>query len=193
MRVGIWGGLRRVLLCLIGCGASFLANAQSEITVSGKVTDNTGVGLPSVNIIIENTTTGVVSDLDGNFSIQANSNQVLIFRMVGMEEVRQPINGQTSFNITLSESTDILDEVVVTGFQEVERKLFTGASENVKMSDIKIDGLSDVGRVLEGRVAGVSVDNVSGTFGTSPKIRIRGNASFNGNNQPLFVVDGVIL
>lgn len=193
MRVGTWGGLRRLLLCLIGCGASLLSNAQSEITVTGKVTDNTGMGLPSVNIIIENTTTGVVSDLDGNFSIRANPNQVLIFRMVGMEEVRQPINGQTSFDITLSESTDILDEVVVTGFQEVERKLFTGASENVKMSDIKIDGLSDVGRVLEGRVAGVSVDNVSGTFGTSPKIRIRGNASINGNNQPLFVVDGVIL
>ncbi|MFZ1806501.1 MAG: SusC/RagA family TonB-linked outer membrane protein [Cyclobacteriaceae bacterium] len=193
MRVGIWGGLRGALLCLLCIGISLLSNAQSEITVSGKVTDNTGVGLPSVNIIIENTTTGVVSDLDGNFTIQANSNQVLIFRMVGMEEVRQPINGRTSFNITLSESTDILDEVVVTGFQEVERKLFTGASENVKMSDIKIDGLSDVGRVLEGRVAGVSVDNVSGTFGTSPKIRIRGNASINGNNQPLFVVDGVIL
>ncbi|MEP2667402.1 MAG: SusC/RagA family TonB-linked outer membrane protein [Cyclobacteriaceae bacterium] len=193
MRVGAWGGIRRVLFCLIGCTASLLSSAQSEITVSGKVTDNTGVGLPSVNIIIENTTTGVVSDLDGNFTIRATPNQVLIFRMVGMEEVRQPINGQTSFNITLNESTDILDEVVVTGFQEVERKLFTGASENVKMSDIKIDGLSDVGRVLEGRVAGVSVDNVSGTFGTSPKIRIRGNASINGNNQPLFVVDGVIL
>lgn len=193
MRVGAWGGFRRLLFCLIGCTASLISSAQSEITVSGKVTDNTGVGLPSVNIIIENTTNGVVSDLDGNFSIRANPNQVLIFRMVGMEEVRQPINGQTSFNITLNESTDILDEVVVTGFQEVERKLFTGASENVKMSDIKIDGLTDVGRVLEGRVAGVSVDNVSGTFGTSPKIRIRGNASINGNNQPLFVVDGVIL
>ncbi|MCB0492237.1 MAG: SusC/RagA family TonB-linked outer membrane protein [Cyclobacteriaceae bacterium] len=193
MRVGIWGGLRGALFCLLCIGISFISNAQTAITVSGKVTDNTGVGLPSVNILIENTTTGVVSDLDGNFTIQANPNQVLIFRMVGMEEVRQPINGQTSFNITLSESTDILDEVVVTGFQEVERKLFTGASENVKMSDIKIDGLSDVGRVLEGRIAGVSVDNVSGTFGTSPKIRIRGNASINGNNQPLFVVDGVIL
>jgi TonB-linked SusC/RagA family outer membrane protein len=193
MRVGIWGGLRGALLCLLCIGISLISNAQTAITVSGKVTDNKGIGLPSVNILIENTTTGVVSDLDGNFTIQANSNQVLIFRMVGMEEVRQPINGQTTFNITLNESTDILDEVVVTGFQEVERKLFTGASENVKMSDIKIDGLSDVGRVLEGRIAGVSVDNVSGTFGTSPKIRIRGNASINGNNQPLFVVDGVIL
>lgn len=193
MRVGIWGGFTRILLCLVCIGASFTSRAQSELTITGKVTDNKGVGLPSVNIIIENTTTGVVSDIDGNFTIKANSNQVLVFRMVGMEEVRQPINGQTTFNITLNESTDILDEVVVTGFQEVERKLFTGASENVKMSDIKIDGLSDVGRVLEGRIAGVSVDNVSGTFGTSPKIRIRGNASINGNNQPLFVVDGVIL
>jgi len=195
MRVGNWGlnAIRRAVLCLALCCAALFAAAQAPITVSGKVTDNKGVGLPSVNILIENTTTGVVSDYDGNFSIQANSNQTLIFRMVGMVEVRQPINGQRVINVTLQESTSILDEIVVTGFQEVDRKLFTGASENVKMSDIKIDGLSDVGRVLEGRVAGVSVDNVSGTFGTSPKIRIRGNASINGNNQPLFVVDGVIL
>lgn len=193
MRVGIWGGFKKMLLCLICIGAFFTSHAQSELTITGKVSDNKGEGLPGVNILIENTTTGTVSDFDGHFTIKANSNQVLLFRMIGMEEVRQSINGQSSFNITLSESTDILDEVVVTGFQEVERKLFTGASENVKMSDIKMDGLSDVGRVLEGRVAGVSVDNVSGTFGTSPKIRIRGNASINGNNQPLFVVDGVIL
>ncbi|HRX01054.1 MAG TPA: TonB-dependent receptor plug domain-containing protein, partial [Cyclobacteriaceae bacterium] len=103
------------------------------------------------------------------------------------------VNNRTTINVTLAEATSLLDEIIVTGFQEVDRKLFTGASENVKMSEIKIDGLADAGRVLEGRIAGVSVDNVSGTFGTSPKIRIRGNASINGNNQPLFVVDGVIL
>ncbi|HEY5691304.1 MAG TPA: SusC/RagA family TonB-linked outer membrane protein [Cyclobacteriaceae bacterium] len=194
MSVGNWGLkiLRITLLCFLS-GISYLSQAQTEITITGKVTDEKGEPLPSVNVIIENTTTGAVTDLDGAFTIQARSDQVLVFQMIGMETVRQPINGQRTINVILKEATALLDEIIVTGFQEVDRKLFTGASENVKMSEIKIDGLTDVGRVLEGRVAGVSVDNVSGTFGTSPKIRIRGNASINGNNQPLFVVDGVIL
>ncbi|MEQ8423849.1 MAG: carboxypeptidase-like regulatory domain-containing protein, partial [Cyclobacteriaceae bacterium] len=181
-----------VLILLISL-VSLLTYGQSEVTITGKVTDDTGSALPGVTIIIENTSSGTVSNADGSFTLQAASNQVLVFQMIGMQTQRQPINGQTTFNIRLSEEASILDEVIVTGFQEVDRKLFTGASENVKMSDIKIDGMADAGRALEGRVAGVSVDNVSGTFGTSPKIRIRGNASINGNNQPLFVVDGVIL
>ena len=186
-------GWRCALLAMVMLGISSITSGQTQGTVRGKITDNTGQPLPGVNIIIENTTQGTVSDLEGNYTMQAGSNQVLLFQMVGMETVRMQVNNQRVINVRLREATSILDEVVVTGFNEVERKLFTGASENVKMSDIKIDGLVDAGRVLEGRVAGVTVDNVSGTFGTSPKIRIRGNASINGNNQPLFVVDGVIL
>ena len=93
----------------------------------------------------------------------------------------------------MREDVQELGEVVVTGFQEVERKLFTGAAEMVKMENIRQPGMVDASRMLEGQVAGVSVDNVSGTFGTAPRIRIRGNTSINGDNQPLYVVDGVIL
>jgi len=173
--------------------SAFHVHAQTEVIVTGKIVDKTGESLPGVNIIVENTTNGTVSNLEGTYSIQVNSNQVLVFQMVGMESVRRPVNNQSTIDVTMQEATALLDEIIVTGFQEVDRKLFTGASENVKMSEIRIDGMADAGRALEGRVAGVSVDNVSGTFGTSAKIRIRGNASINGNNQPLFVVDGVIL
>lgn len=194
MGVGRWVFLNPRICCYLFVWlTSFSLYAQSEIVVSGKVIDNTGSPLPGVNIIVENTTNGTVTNLDGTFSIQVASDQVLLFQMIGMESIRQTVNGRQTINVTMQEATALLDEIIVTGFQEVDRKLFTGASENVKMSEIKIDGLVDAGRVLEGRVAGVSVDNVSGTFGTSPKIRIRGNASINGNNQPLFVVDGVIL
>ncbi|MCB0489332.1 MAG: SusC/RagA family TonB-linked outer membrane protein [Cyclobacteriaceae bacterium] len=194
MCVGRWAWVLRSIVCwLVWFTIPSSALAQTDIIVSGTVTDNSGAALPGVTIIIENTTTGTVTNLDGTYSIRAASNQVLLFQMVGMEYVRQEVNNRTTINVTLNEATSLLDEIVVTGFQEVDRKLFTGASENVKMSEIKMDGLADAGRVLEGRIAGVSVDNVSGTFGTSPKIRIRGNASINGNNQPLFVVDGVIL
>jgi TonB-linked SusC/RagA family outer membrane protein len=167
--------------------------AQTQRTVSGTVKDAQGEGLPGVAVNIENTTTGTITDLDGNFTLNANDGETLIFTMVGMEPTRLEVSATQNWNIVLQESTEVLQEVVVTGFQEVDRKLFTGSSENVRMADIKIDGVADASRSLEGRVAGVSVENVSGTFGTAPRIRIRGNTSINGNNQPLFVVDGVIL
>ncbi len=166
---------------------------QTQRSVTGNVKDNLGESLPGVAVNIEHTTTGTVTDLDGNFRLQATDGETLIFSMVGMETARLVVSANQNWSLTLKESTALLDEVVVTGFQEVDRKLFTGSSQNVKMSDIKIAGVADASRSLEGRVAGVSVDNVSGSFGTAPKIRIRGNTSINGNNQPLFVVDGVIL
>lgn len=167
-------------------------SAQS-LPVKGVVYDETGQTLIGVTVRIEGTTDGVITDVDGRFEIEVNKGQVLLFTMVSMQSYRITINEQTSVTITLKEETELLDEVVVNGFQEMDRKLFTGSSESLKMSDIESGSITDVSRILEGQVAGVNVDNISGTFGTSPKIRIRGNASINGNNQPLMVVDGVIL
>jgi len=182
------------LLCLgVLVLSTFQLFGQSTITVSGRVVDIENAPLVGVTIQLENTSTGTTTDLNGEYSIQAPANGVLIFSMVSMETMRIPVNTRSNISIVMEESTEMLDEVVVTGFQEVDRKLFTGASESLKMSEVKAGGMMDVSRMLEGQAAGVNVDNVSGTFGTSPKIRIRGNASINGNNQPLFVVDGVIL
>ncbi len=167
--------------------------AFSQSTVNGKVTDTSGEALIGVTVYNENTKQGAITDLDGNYSLQVNRGDVLTFQMVGMQTQQVTIGSQSTIAIALEEEIFVTDEVVITGFQEVDRKLFTGASESLKMDDIRPQGMVDVSRVLEGQVAGVNVDNVSGTFGTSPRIRIRGNASINGNNQPLFVVDGVIL
>jgi TonB-linked SusC/RagA family outer membrane protein len=134
-----------------------------------------------------------VTDLDGNFSLSAKKGDKLTFTMIGMGVETVTITDSKMIKLQLKESATELGEVVVTGFQELNRKLFTGSSESLKMDDIKLAGVTDVSRMLEGQAAGVSVDNVSGTFGSTPRIRIRGNASINGNNQPLFVVDGVIL
>ncbi|MEO9803112.1 MAG: SusC/RagA family TonB-linked outer membrane protein [Reichenbachiella sp.] len=175
----------------------FFLNGQmlaQTLDISGQVVDAKGEAMIGVSVVIENTTTGSITDLDGNFRLKANEGDVLIVRMLGMQEQRLKVTQKNQpFKVKLLEESVALQEVVVNGFQEVDRKLFTGASENLRMADINAEGIVDVSRVLEGRVAGVNVDNVSGTFGSSPKIRIRGNASINGNNQPLFVVDGVIL
>ncbi len=180
----------RVWLLLL---ASLPLLCAGQTIVTGKITDASGEGLIGATIFNEAAERGAVSDIDGNYTISANQGDVLVFQMISMKSQRVTYTGQATINIVLEDDAILTDEVVITGFQEVDRKLFTGASESLQMDDIRPTGMVDVSRVLEGQVAGVSVDNVSGTFGTAPRIRIRGNASINGNNQPLFVVDGVIL
>lgn len=173
---------------------SFSSVSGQGNMVKGTVTSAAdGTGLPGVNILIEGTVKGTTTDLEGNYSITAENSDVLVFKMVGMQTVRVDVGNQSIIDVTLQEESKLLEGVVVTGFQEVDRKLFTGSAERVKLADIQVKSEVDVSRMLEGQVAGVTVDNVSATFGSSPKIRIRGNTSINGNNQPLFVVDGVIL
>ncbi|WP_229254164.1 SusC/RagA family TonB-linked outer membrane protein [Dyadobacter sp. NIV53] len=103
------------------------------------------------------------------------------------------VKAAKSVSIELSEDAVGLQDVVVTGFQQIDKGKFTGSAVTLKADDVKIDGLPDISRSLEGRAAGVSIQNVSGTFGAAPKIRIRGATSLNGDNKPLWVVDGVVL
>ncbi|MFY0600431.1 MAG: SusC/RagA family TonB-linked outer membrane protein [Cyclobacteriaceae bacterium] len=172
---------------------SISAFGQSKQKLSGQVTDENNESLPGVTVQIQNTTEGTITDFDGNFTLNASKGDKISFTMVGMETQVISIKNFAPVSIKLKESATQLTEVVITGFQELDRKLFTGASESLKMDEISLAGATDVSRMLEGRAAGVTVDNVSGTFGAAPKIRIRGNASINGDNQPLIVVDGVIL
>ncbi len=180
-----------LLLSIFGWSAAF----AQEATVRGKVTAAQGEAeLPGVNVSVKGTTQGTITNIDGNYQLAVPSPEdTLIFSFIGYVPLEVPLGGQSTLDVELREDVQELGEVVVTGFQEVERKLFTGAAEMVKMEDIRQPGMVDASRMLEGQVAGVSVENVSGTFGTAPRIRIRGNTSINGDNQPLYVVDGVIL
>ena len=172
----------------------FMQTRAQELTISGKVTDaSNGDELPGVSIRINNSMQGTVTDINGDYTLSASPADTLLFSYVGYNDAREVVGQRQVIDVQLEEQSTELGEVVITGFQEVQRKLFTGSAVNVKMADAKITGMTDATQMLEGRVAGVTVDNVSGTFGTSPKIRIRGNTSINGDNQPLFVVDGVIL
>ena len=186
--------MTKYLLLLFGIAGWSAALAQ-DLTVRGKVTSaQDNENLPGVNVAIKGTTRGTITDIDGNYQLSVPSeSDTLIFSFIGYVPLDVPVGGRSSLDVELREEVQELGEVVVTGFQEVERKLFTGAAALVKMEDIRQPGMVDASRMLEGQVAGVTVDNVSGTFGTAPKIRIRGNTSINGDNQPLYVVDGVIL
>ncbi|RAW01383.1 SusC/RagA family TonB-linked outer membrane protein [Pseudochryseolinea flava] len=186
--------MKKFLLALpLFCIAFVCAQAQ-ERKVSGKVNSaKDGGELPGVSVRIKGTNQGTVTSTDGIYDINASPTDTLQFTFVGFITRDEIVGNRTVINVPMDTETTELDEVVVTGFQEVERKLFTGSTANIKMSEAKIPGMTDASQMLEGRVAGVTVDNISGTFGASPKIRIRGNTSINGDTQPLMVVDGVIL
>lgn len=170
----------------------------AEIVVRGTVSVQGRNGGPAeamagVTVIEKGTTNGASTDADGNFQLRVQDNAVLVFSMIGYKPQEVNVAGQTVINVTLEENISTLEEVVVTGYQTIDRKMFTGAATLLKGDDTKREGVTDVSRMLEGRVAGVSVQNVSGTFGAAPKIRVRGATSITGDNKPLWVVDGIIL
>ncbi len=169
-------------------------SAQQNM-VAGKITDSAGTALPGVSVIVKGTKNGTTTNQQGQFQLGGvPARGTLVISYVGLttQEIGF-VSGQTSINAVLREDAGSLQDVVVTGFQRISKKTFTGAAVTLKAEDVKIDGVIDVSRMLEGRAAGVSVQNVSSTFGSAPKIRIRGATSINGENKPLWVVDGVVL
>jgi TonB-linked SusC/RagA family outer membrane protein len=176
--------------CFILSQEAYSQNKQITGTVVMK-TD--GLPLSAVSIGVKGSKLGTVTDFDGKFSINASSGQVLVFSFQGFKTIEVVVGANTNIKILMQEEISNLDEVVVTGFQKINRKLFTGSAATVKLEDIKLEGVADVSRALQGQVAGVEIENASGTFGTAPIVRIRGNASINGTNRPLWVIDGVVL
>ena len=135
---------------------------------------------------------GTATDIDGNFTLTVPANKsTLIISYVGMKT--KEVKASPNMTITLESNTQQLQEVVVTGMQKMDKRLFTGATTQISADDAKLDGVADISRSLEGKSAGVSVQNVSGTFGTAPKIRVRGATSIYGASKPLWVVDGVVM
>jgi TonB-linked SusC/RagA family outer membrane protein len=174
---------------------SLVCISAQQLRVSGKVVSAKDRSeLPGVNIQIKGTSLGTITTIDGTYELMARRpTDTLVFSFIGYVTREEVVGQRSTINVNLETDATELEEVVITGFQDVEKKLFTGSSVNLKMSDLRITGMADASRMLEGRVAGVTVDNVTGTFGANPKIRIRGNTSINGDTQPLMVVDGVIL
>ncbi|MFJ1390570.1 SusC/RagA family TonB-linked outer membrane protein [Capnocytophaga canimorsus] len=163
--------------------------AQTDI--KGTVTDAKGEPLLGATVILKERNVGVTTDMEGKFTIRGEQGQTLEVSYVGFQMKKVKITSN-NLKITLQEETEQLGEVVVTGYQKIKSRVFTGASASVKMNEIKMDGVADVSRMLEGRVAGLSIQNVTGTFGSAPRINIRGGASIIGNVQPLWVIDGAV-
>jgi TonB-dependent SusC/RagA subfamily outer membrane receptor len=177
------------LLFLLTC--QVMAFGQTR-TVTGKVTDDTNAPLPGVSIVIEGTTTGAITNIDGNYSIELTAGQdILLFSFIGFDNQRVNVAGKTVVNIALQPSNVALDMVVVVGYGTSKRSDLTGAIASISEEKIKASVVANFDQALQGRVAGVQVTQNSGQPGGASSIRIRGASSINGSNEPLYVIDGI--
>ncbi|WP_116770426.1 SusC/RagA family TonB-linked outer membrane protein [Maribacter litoralis] len=180
-------GLLTLLLALV----VHISFAQQK-TVSGTVTDQGGLPLPGVNIVVEGTTTGTQTDFDGNYSIMASQGETLLFTYIGQKAVRQSVGAGSTVNVQMEEDAQALEEVVVTaqGIKR-EKKALGFAVSSVDEEDLESRSEGDVARVLSGKASGVQITAAGGMSGSATNVVVRGLSSFSGSNQALFVVDGV--
>ncbi|GAB3016580.1 SusC/RagA family TonB-linked outer membrane protein [Niabella terrae] len=167
----------------------------TDIDIRGQVKGEDGTPIPGASIIVKGTTLGTSTDEQGRFTLSnVTAGAILEVSATGYKTVEHRVGNAATIQIVLEKQIKDLEEVVIqTGYQTIDRKLFTGSAAKVLAKDVQRNGIPDVSRMLEGQVAGVSIQNVSGTFGAAPKIRIRGATSLSGDNKPLWVVDGIIL
>ncbi len=176
--------------------ASVCASAQPK-RIKGQVLDEAGLSAIGATVVLKgNTSVGTVTDFDGYYVLEnipdaKGQQQYIQVLYMGYKTKEVPLADNLTIQLELD--SEVMDAAVVTGMTTVDKRLFTGASDELKAEEMLLAGVADITRSLEGRSAGVSVQNVSSTFGTAPKIRVRGATSILGDSKPLWVVDGVII
>ncbi len=167
-----------------------LVMAQNR-SVSGKITDDAGMAIPGVNVLVKGTSAGTVSDGDGAYTLSGVSdNSILVFSFIGYVTTEVTVGSRTSVDITLESDLTSLEEVVVVGYGEQKKSLTTGAISSVKSDELVSISNGQIQQALQGRVAGVLVTPNSGSPGSATRVIIRGNGS-NGDAGPLYIIDGV--
>lgn len=193
-RPNIW--LKRVLnftFIVAFLTVTIAATQAQNRTVSGKVTDSSGEGLIGVNILEKGTLNGAVTDIDGNYTISVQENATLVFTYIGFGTQEIAVGSLTTVDLTMEEDYGELDEVVVIGYGSTKKSDLTGAVSSISEKDFNQGALASPQDLLVGRIPGVSVISDNGAPGTGSTIRIRGGSSLSASNNPLFVIDGVVL
>jgi len=182
-----------LLACLMAFLSVTIVFAQ-ERKVTGKVTDpETGDGIPGVNIMIEGTTMGSVSDIEGNYEVDVPADATLVYSYVGYRTAVIEVGDQSVIDVVLQLDVTALEEIVVIGYGTVKKSDLTGAVTSVKEEDFNKGVFISPDALLQGKAPGVHIFNNDGTPGGATTVRIRGNSSVRTGNQPLYVVDGVPL
>jgi len=173
---------------------SFVTFGQSSIVVTGKVTDGNGESVIGASVAVKGTTKGASTDVSGNFKIEVpSSSTVLVVSFVGYDTQEIVVGNKTNFNIVLTSKDNVLEEMVVIGYGTQKKSDLTGSVGVVKQDQLLERPASSLNQALSGRMAGVQVNTNSGRPGGRTTIRVRGFSSINSSNNPLYVVDGVML
>ena len=183
--------MKQKLILFLASMLCMATTALAQTKITGTVlSQEDGEPVIGATVMVQGDKKGTVTDINGKFTINVPSGKKLSISYVGMKTTT--VSPKADMVVKLA-SDGLLEDVVVTGMVKTDKRLFTGATAKIDATSAKIDGMADISRSLEGRAAGVSVQNVSGTFGTAPKIRVRGATSIYGSSKPLWVVDGVIM
>jgi TonB-linked SusC/RagA family outer membrane protein len=174
-------------------GVVITEQAVANVTITGKVTDNTGQPVPGATVTEKGTTNGITTGVDGGYKLSvAGPASVIVVQFIGYAKQEIVVSGQTVINVVLTEDIKAINEVVVVGYGTQKRTTVTGAISSVKASDLQDQQVTRVDDALKGRVTGVSVVQSSGSPGSSPQIRVRGITSRQ-NSDPLYVIDGIVV
>ena len=182
--------MRKLLLSLIAVlGVTCMGFAQNK-TVSGTVTDDAGNPIVGATVIVDGTNSGAMTNVDGQFTVMAPANGTLHISYMGYADKSVAINNQTVIAVSLSESIQAIDDVVVVAFGTTKKESFTGSAAVMKSEDIAKTQTSNIATALAGAVPGVQLSSNSGQPGSQPNIIIRGLGSISSSTDPLWVVDG---
>ncbi|QIL76884.1 carboxypeptidase-like regulatory domain-containing protein [Hymenobacter sp. HDW8] len=162
----------------------------ADVTITGRVIDERGEGLPGVNVVVKGTTNGAQTDPDGRYKLTAPSDATLVFSFIGYLAQEVAINGRETVNVALAPDNKTLSEVVVVGYGVQEKKLLTTSIASVSAKEVELLPVASPNEALVGLVAGAQVTEPSGEPGAGAVIRIRGLGSISAGNSPLYVVDG---
>jgi TonB-linked SusC/RagA family outer membrane protein len=170
---------------------SFAIIFAQEKTISGTVSDGSGLPLPGATVLVKGTASGTSSDFDGKYSIKANQGATIIISFVGYKTKEARVGTSSTINVTLSEDAAALEEVVVVAYGTSSLEAFTGSASVVGAKELALRNVTSPIAAIEGKATGVQFTSASGQPGSSPGIVIRGVGTLNGNSNPLFIVDGM--
>ena len=181
--------VKKLALALLGLVSAWTLSAQT--TIKGVVTDESGEPLIGAGVVVEGTTVGTITGIDGDYELTVPADAVnLVFSFIGLSEQTVPIAGQTVINVVLKVDSTFLDEVVVVGYQTVKRRDLLGAVASVGSDKLTEQPVTTVSQALSGKMAGVSVITTEGDPDADIKIRVRGGGSITQDSSPLYIVDG---
>ncbi len=168
------------------------STTQQAKEVKGKVVDSTGSPLPGVTVIVKGTSNGTITDMNGGFAISnVSASNVLVFTFVGMKTVEMPVGSQTTFNVTMTDETIGLEEVVAVGYGIVKKKDLTGSVSSVKADEIAKVASSNAMQAMQAQIPGLDIQQSNGQAGAGLSINLRGTRSLSASNSPLILVDGI--